>query len=66
MDTITTVEPPLIHNGLHLKPLTAEVSPSNPSITPLDHIEGTNVRSKLRLYAILSALYVTQPIQGLS
>jgi hypothetical protein len=64
MDTITTAEPPLVHDGSHAELPAGGVSPLNPPgtpVTPLDLIEVTNVRTKLRLYAILSALYVTQP-----
>jgi len=58
MDTITTAEPPLVHAGLPAELPAAGVSPSNTLITPLDLIDGPKVRTKLRLYAILLALYV--------
>lgn len=53
MDTIATADPPLAHSALP-----AESSPNDASITPLDLMEGPKVRTKLRLYAILIALYV--------
>jgi hypothetical protein len=59
MDTITTAEPPLVHARLPAELPAAGVSPSNTPITPLDLIDGPKVRTKLRLYAILFALYVT-------
>ncbi|KAL3418139.1 major facilitator superfamily transporter [Phlyctema vagabunda] len=60
MDTITTAEPPLAHAGLP-----AEGSPSNSPIVPLDIIDGPKVRTKLRLYAILSALYLALGVASL-
>lgn len=59
MDIITTAEPPLVHTGLPAELPAAGGSPSNAPITPLDLIDGPKVRTKLRLYAILLALYVT-------
>ena len=59
MDIITTAEPPLVHDGLPAELPAAGASSSNTPITPLDLIEDPKVRTKLRLYAILLALYVT-------
>jgi len=61
MDVMTAVEPPLVHAGLPAELPDGRVSPSNTPITPLDLIEGPKVRTKLRLYAILLALYVPDP-----
>lgn len=50
MDIITASEPQVV---------LAEVPPSKPiGIEPLDLIDSPKVRTTLRLYAILSALYV--------
>ncbi|KAF4629725.1 hypothetical protein G7Y89_g8421 [Cudoniella acicularis] len=65
MDIITTAEPPLVHAGLPAEPPAAGVSPSNTPITPLDLIEGPKVRTKLRLYAILLALYLALGVAAL-
>jgi hypothetical protein len=58
MDIITTAEPPLAHDVMPGEPSAAGHSLSNTIMTPLDLIEGPKVRTKLRLYAILLALYV--------
>ncbi|TVY13606.1 MFS-type transporter [Lachnellula arida] len=59
MDIITASEPPVELTGPSAKPLAAEVPPDNTiPIEPLDLIESPKVRTKLRLYAILSALYL--------
>jgi len=59
MDIITIAEPPLVHAELLAELPATGVSPTNTPIMPLDLIEGPKVRTKLRLYAILLALYVT-------
>lgn len=61
MDIITTAEPPSIHAGSPAELPVAGGSPSNTQITPLDLVEGPKVRTKLRQYSILLALYVTLP-----
>ncbi|TVY91452.1 MFS-type transporter [Lachnellula willkommii] len=59
MDIITASEPQVELTGPSAKPLAAEVPPDNTiPIEPLDLIESPKVRTKLRLYAILSALYL--------
>lgn len=59
MNTITTAKPALINDGLPATQLAADGVPlSDTPITPLDLIEEPQIRTKLRLYAILSALYV--------
>ncbi|PQE19248.1 MFS transporter protein [Rutstroemia sp. NJR-2017a BBW] len=68
MGTITTADPPLVHDGSHRELPTGGASPLNPpvpTVTPLDLIEVTNVRTKLRLYAILSALYLALGVAAL-
>ncbi|TVY40523.1 MFS-type transporter [Lachnellula occidentalis] len=62
MDIITTSKPQVVHAGSSAKPLAAEI-PHNDNpipIEPLDLITSNSpkVRTKLRLYAILSALYL--------
>lgn len=61
MDIITASEPPLVHAGFPAELPAAEVPPSDIPIEPLDLIESPKVRTKLRLYAILSALFVAYP-----
>jgi len=58
MDIITHAEPPLVQTGSPPELSATELSPSDIPIEPLDLIESPKVRTKLRLYAILSALYV--------
>lgn len=58
MDNITTAAPNMIHDEMCVKPPVAQNFSSNAPITPLDLVEGPKVRTKLRLYAILLALYV--------
>lgn len=59
MDIITAAEPPLVHAGLPAELPAAGIFPGNTPITSLDLTESPKVRTKLRLYAILLALYVT-------
>ena len=57
-------------NIMPLKPATAEAGPAaepppseqEHTIEPLDLIEEPKVRTKLRIYAILAALYVHYPV----
>ncbi|KAM3076252.1 hypothetical protein ACMFMG_006240 [Clarireedia jacksonii] len=65
VDTITNVEPPLVYNGLPVELPDTGVSPINTPIMPIDIIEGPKVRTKLRLYAILSALYLALGVAAL-
>jgi hypothetical protein len=62
MDIITASDSPMVHAGFPAELPATEVSPSNIPIKPLDLIESPKVRTKLRLYAILLALYVTYPV----
>lgn len=59
MNIIAPAEPPLAHAELPPEISASGVSPSNDPITPLDLVDGPKVRTKLRLYSILLALYVT-------
>ncbi len=59
MDIITTAEPPLVYTGSPPEVPAAGVSLRNTPTMPLDIIEGSKGRTKLRLYAVLLALYVT-------
>ena len=61
MDTITASEPQVVLAGSSAELLAAEVPPSDNPIEPLNLIDNPKVRTKLRLYAILSALYVAYP-----
>lgn len=66
MDIITPAEPPLIRAGLPAEPTALAVVSSNVATTPLELIEAPKARTKLRLYAILFGLYVTNlPGNGL-
>lgn len=59
MDIITASEPPNVHAEFSIELPDVEVSHNDiPTIEPLDLIESPKVRTKLRLYAILFALYV--------
>lgn len=44
----------------------AELPPNEHTIEPLDLLEEPRVRTKLRIYAILVALYVRYPVLSLS
>jgi hypothetical protein len=59
MDTISTTKPPLVHDGLPTALPAVGISPAHAPLTPLDLSDAPTVRTKLRLYAILLALYVT-------
>lgn len=61
IDIMTNAEPPLVQAGLPAELPAAGIPATDAPITPLDLIEGTKIRTKLRLYAILFALYVTSP-----
>lgn len=54
-DDITTIKPTVPDAGT---PATAELPPNEQTIEPLDLIEAPKVRTKLRIYAILIALYI--------
>ena len=56
-DNITVLEPTIAHAGL-----SSELPPTQPSVEPLDELENPKVRTKLRIYAILVALYVHYPL----
>jgi hypothetical protein len=58
LDIIKASEPPLVHAGLPVELPATTVPPSDIPIAPLDLEENPKRRSKLRLYIILSALYV--------
>ena len=53
MDNITPLKPAMADAGPP-----AELPPNEHTIEPLDLIEEPKVRTKLRIYAILAALYV--------
>lgn len=54
-DNITAIKPTTPDAGT---PATAELPPNEQTVEPLDLIEAPKVRTKLRIYAILVALYV--------
>lgn len=54
-DNITAIKPTTPDAGT---PATAELPPNEQAVEPLDLIEAPKVRTKLRIYAILVALYV--------
>jgi hypothetical protein len=56
MDTITALKPVSRDAGPP-----AELPLNEPTTEPLDLLEDTKVRTKLRIYAILVALYVHYP-----
>jgi hypothetical protein len=56
MDNITAVQPAMLDAGP-----SEEILPNDPTIEPLDEVEDPKVRTKLRIYAILVALYVIAP-----
>ena len=61
MEIAIAAEPALINAGIPAE-FTAMETPRNDNpIQPLDMVENPKVRSKLRLWAILSALYVMTP-----
>lgn len=63
MDINATTDPSLAHVALSGPgDISSQGIFSNDDpITPLDLVEGPKIRTKLRLYAILLALYVTLP-----
>jgi hypothetical protein len=64
MDNITPLKPPMADSGTP-----AELPPNERTIEPIEllkPLEDPTVRTKLRLYAILVALYVHHPILALS
>lgn len=58
---ITTAEPHLVLTGASAEQGTAEISLRENAAESLDLTESPKVRTRLRLYAILSALYVSTP-----
>ena len=60
-DNIMVVKPDVADSG----PL-ADPSANEHTLEPLDVEEATKARTKLRLYAILTALYVCKPMIALS
>lgn len=65
MDSISAPEPSLLHHELPLEISPVPVHSSGTSIRPLDLEESTNVRTKLRLYLILTALYLAMFLSAL-
>lgn len=57
-DDITVVESAIAGAG----PPPTDLPHNEPIIEPLDLLENPNARTKLRLYAILVALYVHYPV----
>lgn len=60
MDVTKVLEPPLLLDGLPPQVSTTTNPPDAVHIAPLDQEETPKVRTKLRLYLILTALYVSQ------
>jgi hypothetical protein len=58
LDITKASEPPLIHAGLPAELSATTVPPSDIPIALLDLEESPKLRTKLRLYIILTALYV--------
>jgi hypothetical protein len=61
MDNITAAQPAMVDAGPP-----EEFLPNEPTIEPLDQVEDPKVRTKLRIYAILVALYVHYPFLAYS
>jgi hypothetical protein len=61
MEITKASEPTPVHAGLPTELPLMTLPPSTILITPLDLEENPTVRTKLRLYLILTALYVTYP-----
>ncbi len=61
MDNITALKPAMADAGTLV-----ELPPNEHTIEPLDLLEHLKVRTKLRIYAILVALYVHYPVLALS
>lgn len=59
IDVITVAEPQTAAAVSLAKPFAAEVPSSENPVEPLHLIDHPQARTALRLYAILSALYVT-------
>ncbi|KAH7128986.1 major facilitator superfamily domain-containing protein [Dactylonectria macrodidyma] len=62
MDTITPLEAAMYQPK---PPIGSENSPNAPPIEPLDPVESLKPRTKLRLYAILSGLYLSLLVAAL-
>ncbi|KAI1868202.1 hypothetical protein JX265_007025 [Neoarthrinium moseri] len=58
MDITKASEPPLVQAGLPTEIPVTTASADDTSITPIDLEESPNVRTKLRLYLILTAFYL--------
>ncbi|ORY65442.1 MFS multidrug transporter-like protein [Pseudomassariella vexata] len=58
MDITKVSEPPMVHTELPEELLATAVPPSDILIAPLDLEESPKIRTKLRLYIILTALYL--------
>ena len=61
MDNISALKPAVADTGTP-----AELSPDEHTIEPLNLIQHPKVRTKLRIYAILVALYVHYPVPALN
>jgi hypothetical protein len=61
LDITKASEPPLAHAGLPAEPPVTTVAPSDIPIAPLDLEENPKLRTELRLYIILTALYEAYP-----
>jgi EmrB/QacA subfamily drug resistance transporter len=61
LDITKASEPPLVHARLPVELPATTVPPSEKPIAPLDLEESPKLRTKLRLYIILTALYVAYP-----
>lgn len=59
MDVITVAEPQAAVAASSAKPFAADAPSSENPVEPLHLIDRPQARTALRLYAILSALYVT-------
>jgi len=61
LDITKASKPPLVHAGLPAELPATTVPSIGIFIAPLDLEETRKLRTKLRLYTILTALYVTLP-----
>jgi MFS family permease len=61
LDITKASDPPLVHAGFPAELPATTVPPSDVPIAPLDLEESPKLRTKLRLYIILTALYVAYP-----
>ncbi|RQM04546.1 hypothetical protein DH86_00004399, partial [Scytalidium sp. 3C] len=65
MDITSVSEPRMIHDRYLVDIPAVEIPPSDVTLEPLDVTESPTIRTKLRLYAILSALYLALFISAL-